>query len=103
MIAAGMFPPSVDEKWHDQIDWHPIPIHTIPITQEHLLAWHIPCPRFKSLFRSYSNSSERKALIEKYKHSIDFWEEHSGLKIKTLADVMYLYDTLYVEDRKGLT
>lgn len=103
LIAAGMFPPAAEEKWHDQINWQPVPVHTIPITQEHLLAWHIPCPRFMFLLKNYSKSAERQALIEKYKYSIKFWEEQSGLKIETLADVMYLYDTLYVENRMGLT
>lgn len=102
LIAAGLFPPSDDGIWNEQINWQPIPIHTIPISQEHLLAWHIPCPRFVFLFEYYKQSAERKSLIEKYKFSIEQWEKHAGKKLELLGDVMYLYDTLYVENRRGL-
>lgn len=101
LIAAGLFPPSADEIWHEEIKWQPIPVHTVPVSQEHLLAWHIPCPRFRSLFENYTQSAERKSLIEKHKSSIEQWETHAGKPFQLLSDVMYLYDTLYVENRMG--
>lgn len=103
LVAAGLFPPSDEEIWNDQINWQPVPIHTNPLSQEHLLAWRIPCPRFMYLFENHSKSLERKALIHKYKHSFELWGNYSGERIENLLDVMYLYDTLYVEDRKGLS
>lgn len=102
LVAAGLFPPSDDQVWMEQLNWQPVPIHSVPLNQEHLLAWHIPCPRFMSLFTNYTQSAERKSLIEKHKLSIEQWEKYSGKQFQLLVDVMYLYDTLYVENRRGL-
>lgn len=102
-MAAGLFPPiSSEQIWHDKIQSQLIPIHTIPIDQEHLLAWVIPCPRFDILFEEQKQSAEIKSLLRKYQTSIEFWEKHTGAKLNGTADIMYLHDTLYIENRRGL-
>ncbi|KAJ6626582.1 Prostatic acid phosphatase, partial [Pseudolycoriella hygida] len=68
---------------------------------EKLLAWNIPCPRFEFLFEQYTNSEEYNGMYEKFNSSIKEWEEHSGKTLEKLVDIMYLYDTLYVEHRKS--
>lgn len=74
---------------------------TGPLNEEQLLAWKIPCPRFTFLFEQYKSSAEYKSIFIKYERLIKHWEGHSGQSLKKLADIMYLYDTLYVENRKG--
>lgn len=102
-LAAGLFPPiSIEQIWHEKIQSQLIPVHTIPIEQEHLLAWRIPCPRFDFLFAQQRQSAELKALLEKYRPSIEFWEKHTGAKLNGTVDIMYLHDTLYVEKGRGL-
>lgn len=102
-LAAGLFPPiSSEQIWHEKIQSQLIPIHTVPITQEHLLAWQIPCPRFQFLFDKQRQSAEFKSILEKHRPSIEFWEKNMGAKLNGTGDIMYLYDTLYVENRRGL-
>lgn len=102
-LAAGLFPPiSSEQIWHEKIQSQLTPIHTIPINQEHLLAWRIPCPRFQFLFDQQKQSIELKSLFEKYRPSIEFWEKNTGAKLNSTVDIMYLHDTLYVENRRGL-
>lgn len=102
IIAAALFPPSEEQMWNKELKWQPIPIHTRSSTEEHLLAWMIPCPRFMYLFKNEAESIEVKSLIEKHKFSIEHWEKHAGKSFQKLFDLMFLYDTLYVENRKGL-
>lgn len=73
-----------------------------PITQEHLLAWRIPCPKFDLLFGEQQQSAELKLILEKHRSSIEFWEKNMGAKLNGTIDIMYLHDTLYVENRRGL-
>lgn len=101
-LAAGLYPLLNDQIWHEQIRTQLIPIHTIPIDQEHLLAWKIPCPRFKLLFEKQKRSAELKSYLEAFRSSIEYWELHTGMKLNGTVDIMYLYDTLHVENRRGL-
>lgn len=101
VLAAGLFPPSGYQIWNEDLPWQPIPIHTGPLNKEQLLAWKIPCPRFTQLFEQYKESPEYKAVSKKYEPSIRHWEKHSGQSLTQFADIMYLYDTLYVENRRG--
>lgn len=95
-VATGLFPPIGDEVSK------PVPIHTVPLNQEKLLAWNIPCPRFNFLYEQYRTSPEYLAVIEKYKQKIEKWEQYSGKSLENLADVFFLHDTLFVENRVGL-
>ncbi|XP_055305423.1 prostatic acid phosphatase-like [Sitodiplosis mosellana] len=101
VLAAAVYPPSGDEIWNDEIAWQPVPIHTGPLHEEQLLPWKIPCPRFMFLFEQYQSSPEYKSIFARYEPSIKHWERHSGQSLDKLADIMYLYDTLFVENRKG--
>lgn len=102
VLAAGLFPPIDDEVWNKFIQWQPIPVHSIPLTQEKLLARKMPCPRFDFLIDAYRSSPEYMSIIEKYRQDIDEWEKRSGKILEKLVDIMFLYDTLLVENRKGL-
>lgn len=101
-LASGLFPPREPYVWNKDLLWQPIPIRTGPLTDEPLIAWKIPCPRFMHLFELYKSSSEYKSIFTKYKKSIKSWEDHSGKSLKKLAEIMYLYDTLFVENQRGL-
>lgn len=34
---AGLYPPEGDQKWNRNIDWQPIPIHTVPEKMDEVL------------------------------------------------------------------
>lgn len=36
-LLAGMFPPEGNQIWNDQLIWQPIPIHSVPNTQDKVL------------------------------------------------------------------
>lgn len=102
VLAAGLYPLSSEQIWHEKFQTQLVPIHTIPIDQEHLLAWKIPCPRFKFLIEKQRQSPELKSFLEKFRPSIEYWELHTGMKLNGTVDIMFLYDTLYIENRRGL-
>uniref|UniRef100_A0A8C6Y2T1 acid phosphatase n=1 Tax=Naja naja TaxID=35670 RepID=A0A8C6Y2T1_NAJNA len=34
VVLAGLFPPSAEEEWNPDIHWQPIPVHTVPLSEE---------------------------------------------------------------------
>lgn len=97
-----MFPPSDDEIWNNELNWQPIPIHTIPLSEDYLLNSFVPCPRFDHMFKEHMESMEIKSLLENHKELINFMERNSGQPLPALVDVLNLYNILYVENLKGL-
>lgn len=100
--AAGMFPPTGDEVWHEKFDWQPIPIHTIPLSEDFLLNSFVPCPRFDQMFKQRIESQEIKSLLEEHRTLIEFMERNSGKTLRELVDVLNVYNILFVQNRKGL-
>lgn len=101
-VSAGLFPPSKEEIWNETLHiWQPIPIHTIPIDEDHFLIPLSKCPRHLNLFKKYLKSSEMTAILEKHKDLIDFLAKNSGKPIQSVIDIIYIFDTIYVENLKG--
>lgn len=100
--AAGLFPPTDDEIWNDELRWQPIPIHANLLENDYLLNSFVACPRFDQLFQQRLNSSDLKALMEKHRSLIEFMEMNSGMSLKKVNDVWNLYSGILIEHRKGL-
>lgn len=77
-VLSGMFPPrnGSDQQWNPEINWQPIPVHTIPINEDFLLNTNAPCPTFNKF---------REALL-KSKVIENFTLQHQDL-IKTVSEI----------------
>ncbi|XP_031636631.1 prostatic acid phosphatase-like [Contarinia nasturtii] len=101
ILASALFPPAGDQIWNKNLKWQPIPVHTRPMSQELLLAFKMPCPRFTYLLENYKKSTEYKTTLAKYGPLIKHWENQSGKSLEKPFDIYYLHDALYVEHRLG--
>lgn len=59
--AAGLFPPTGEEVWNNELNWQPIPIHTMPLNEDYLLNSFVKCARFDQLtfinfFKTFINN-----------------------------------------------
>lgn len=93
---AGMFPPQGDQIWNKNIPWQPVPIHSVPMAEDHLFFAWLNCDRFKKAWIDYTNTTEYKSIFEKNKSLITYLEEKSGDKMNTLRDLHNFYDRLFV-------
>lgn len=102
--AAGLFPPSEAEIWKIGLNWQPIPIHTIPLSEDYLVYQAIPCPKFDKLREEYyMKSPEIEVLFRNYSALIEYLEDNSGKKIRSLRDLGSFDDPLRIEEFRGLT
>lgn len=98
--AAGLFPPTGEEVWNDELNWQPIPIHTIPLHEDYLLNSFVNCARFDQLFKQRLDSKELKALMDQHRTLIEFMERNSGMALAKVNDVWNLYSGIVIENRK---
>ncbi|XP_055336689.1 prostatic acid phosphatase-like [Paramacrobiotus metropolitanus] len=89
-FAAGMFPPTADEKWDNQLGqiWRPVSIHTVPEKEENLLSQKTDCPAYKRFKKEQMSHPETKRLYDHYRPLFDWITQNSGeaSNIKTMAD-----------------
>lgn len=100
--AAGLFSPSGDQIWEESISWQPVPIHTIPLNEDHLVYQSIPCPKVQKLYDEYMESQQIKELLQRFSDLREFVETHSGKPIKNVVDFVTIYDALEIEHLRGL-
>lgn len=92
---AGLFPPTDEEKWSDELAWHPIPVHTVPWKLDHVLAGGRPFPRFQIAREKHLKEDPviQKTLAD-HADTLKHLAEKSGDEIKTISDVFYLHNVL---------
>lgn len=94
---AGLFPPNKNDLWNENIDWQPIPVHTVLEIDDNVLAAKKNCPAYNYALKKLKKSEEFLALDEKFKDLYQYLTEKSGRKIDSLETVQFLYDCLYIE------
>lgn len=93
---AGLYPPRGRQVW-DTLKWMPIPVHTIPQTQDHILAGKKFCPRYLYEMAKVLQSQEIQRIYKENAEMFNYLTENSGEKIDDLQTLEYLYNTLYIE------
>ncbi|XP_055296463.1 prostatic acid phosphatase-like [Sitodiplosis mosellana] len=97
---AGMFRPTDDEIWNEDIGrvWQPIPIHVVPLKSEYLIANERKCPKFEAMFAKHEKESpEIQRIYSQYADQFLHWTQESGANITTFREVKELYKTLLME------
>lgn len=98
---AGMFPPTDDEIWNEQIRWNPIPVHTVSSKNDNA---YKNCPKYNVAFEKYINDSpEVQRIYTDNAELFAYWSKMCGLNIKTISDVYRLHNTLLVESQNNKT
>lgn len=102
-LLAGLFPPTNDQIWNENIAWQPVPIHTIPRDMDNILAAGRRCDRFEYLLEQHFNRTEYKAWRLKYNELYRYAVEKSGLSSDSPTNIVYLWDTLMIQQLKNKT
>ncbi|XP_023063197.1 prostatic acid phosphatase isoform X2 [Piliocolobus tephrosceles] len=102
---AALFPPEGVSIWNPNLLWQPIPVHTVPISEDQLL--YLPfrnCPRFQELGSETLTSEEFQKRLHPYKDFIATLGKLSGFHGKDLFGIWSkIYDPLYCESVHNFT
>jgi prostatic aicd phosphatase len=101
-INAGLWPPEVKQKW-GPIEWQPIPVHSEPLSQDHLLLVRKPCPQYHLELERVMDSEEIQDKLKAHQELFEELSDATGLKVKNFDDVMDIYSTLRAEESYNLT
>lgn len=99
--VAALFPPPSDQKLNDDLNWQPIPVHTVPMKDDYMLAAQKQCDRYDFEMQKITNGTMYKELLKRHKPLLDSLQENSGFSMTRLIRIAFLYDTLRTEQLKG--
>lgn len=94
---AGLFQPSDDQVWNPALRWQPIPVHTVPEDQDHVLAAKRLCPAYEYALKKYKQTAAFVALQKRFKPLYQYLTEKTGRKVHSFTDVLNLNNTLFIE------
>ncbi|CAJ0940493.1 unnamed protein product [Ranitomeya imitator] len=65
---AGLYTPVGRQIWNKNLTWRPIPVHTVPLSEDNLLFMPLKnCPQYKKLEAETYASKECQSLLDPYK------------------------------------
>lgn len=102
-LLAGLFPPTRSQLWNENIAWQPIPIHTMPVEMDYILAARKYCERYEFLVKQEFNRPEYKAWRLKYKWLYEYVEKKTGISTDQPLNVIYIHDALRIQQMKNKT
>ncbi|XP_061277350.1 prostatic acid phosphatase isoform X2 [Bos javanicus] len=102
---AALFPPEGISIWNPSLPWQPIPVHTVPVSEDQLL--YLPfrnCPRFQELQSETLISEEFQKRLHPYKDFIEVLPKLTGYHDQDLLGIWSkVYDPLFCEGVHNFT
>ncbi|XP_062845794.1 lysosomal acid phosphatase-like [Trichomycterus rosablanca] len=100
---AGLYPPSVSQRFYFCLEWQPIPIHTVPLKDDRLLSFPLlNCPLYQSLIHETKITKAFLNMTEMYKDFMEMVQKNTGLDLPSIETVWSVYDTLFCEKKHGM-
>ncbi|XP_057595570.1 prostatic acid phosphatase isoform X3 [Hippopotamus amphibius kiboko] len=102
---AALFPPEGINIWNPNLLWQPIPVHTVPVSEDQLL--YLPfrsCPRFQELENETLKSEEFQKRLHPYKSFMESLPKLTGYHHQDLFGIWSkVYDPLFCESVHNFT
>ena len=100
---AGMFPPSLDHRFNDSLNWQPIPVHTRPVPEDNMLAFGKDCPYYSQLADEAYYSPEIQAEEQTNHNFYKMLENKTGIAPLNITSIVYISDVVVAEKIHNLT
>ncbi|KAL8602738.1 hypothetical protein ACOMHN_024300 [Nucella lapillus] len=100
---AGLYPPVKAQQWSDKLLWQPIPVHSLPQTEDYVLALEKPCVQYDKLYARELRGPkvrEEEKINAAFYHQLD---KDTGMKRENISVVWQVADTLFVENAHNLS
>lgn len=94
---AGFYPPQGKQIWNDDIKWQPIPVHTIPEKEDHILAAKKQCNAYEHALSKLKKSEEFQKLNKELSSLYKYLTLNTGREISSIEGVQNIYNALFIE------
>ncbi|XP_046356224.2 prostatic acid phosphatase-like isoform X1 [Haliotis rufescens] len=92
-VLTGLYPPEGSQVWNGTLPWQPIPVHTVPRSEDYL---HLHCPAYEKAYEEMMKSPPVIQIQNEHKDLIDYISQHAGLSA-TLDSLLLIMDPLLCE------
>ncbi|XP_063930430.1 testicular acid phosphatase homolog [Zophobas morio] len=96
-INAGLWPPETDQKW-GPLAWQPIPVHSEPLSQDHLLLVRKPCAQYHLELERVMKTPEIQTKLKQHEDLFREISDVTGKTVTNFDDVQDVYSTLRAEE-----
>lgn len=100
---AGLYPPVGTDRWDPNIQWQPIPVHTVPESLDEVLAAKKSCPAFDYALKKYKQTDEFQAYNKSLEPLYQYVSAHAGRRVDSLTAAQNLYSCLHIEELNNFT
>lgn len=94
---AGLYPPRGPQIWDKSINWQPIPVHTVPESEDCVLAAKKYCPKYEKLTKDLFRSPFFRNISHQLHDLYFYLSRYTGEKISSLESLEFIYNTLFIE------
>lgn len=95
---AGIFPPINKEIWNNYINWQPVPVHTVPLSDDKVLGGFKRCPVYEKAYKKLERSKLFQSIDNKLQKLYQYLTYHMGGNITTIENIFYLYNLISIQD-----
>ncbi|XP_030056760.1 lysosomal acid phosphatase [Microcaecilia unicolor] len=100
---AGLYPPEASQFFNPNISWQPVPVHTVPESEDRLLKFPLSnCPRYQQLQRETRQSAEYINKTQENRRFMEMVRNETGIEDASLESIWSIYDTLFCEQSHKL-
>lgn len=101
---AGLYPPVGNKIWNRNILWQPIPVHTMPVSEDYLIAGQVPaCPAYQNAFNQYMVSDELRQFESSIQPIYDYLTINTGVAVQDLYTLLFIRDSWLCESIHNFT
>ncbi|XP_067833612.1 lysosomal acid phosphatase [Heptranchias perlo] len=94
---AALYPPQGHQVFHLDLNWQPIPVHTVPVKEDKFLKFPIlNCPRYQKLREETIGSREVQEKCQENQDFLNMISDKTKWNV-TVVNVWKVYDTLSCE------
>ncbi|XP_037048455.1 lysosomal acid phosphatase-like [Bradysia coprophila] len=101
---AGLYPPTGRLIWNEDLNWQPIPIHSVPENIDYLIGGSIPpCVAYENALNEYARSTEMLEFYGSVQPFYEYVSEHAGTIVNDPTALLLLRDSWFCQSIHNLT